>query len=180
MDDARRAGLGVTDGNPQDGGLRVHIRSALARCQGPVERAHGALDLLCAGEPPTCGCLFLATGSGLERMAQTPGLNVPGELARFAELCFEAETQDTVVTMTAADLTALAANDNGKSQWKAANGDSYRATPLRVHGRHGWMVLGVALLNESVGCAAPDLDRLVSPLTEELIDSGDFVPTRAA
>jgi hypothetical protein len=181
MDDARRAGLGVCEDATADS-LRTHIREALARCHGPAERAYGALELLCAGQPPTCGYLFLTTRSGLERVAQTAGLNAPGELTRFAELCFEAETQDALVTMTAADLTALAGNDNGTgaSQWKAANGDSYRAMPLRVHGRLGWLVLGVALLNESVGCAAPELDRLVAVLTEELIGSGDFVATRAA
>lgn len=181
LDDARRARILVTEEDSQDS-LRAQIRGALAPCRGPAERAQRALELLCGGQPATCGYLFLATRSGLQRVAQTPGLNGPGELTRFAELCFEAETQDGVVTMTAADLTALACNNHGTSQWKAANGECYRAMPMRIHdrGRLGWVVLGVALFNENVGCATPALDRVIPVLTEELMKSGEFVATSAA
>jgi hypothetical protein len=179
MDEARQAGLATSapresaSSDVHAADLQERATTLIAGCNDRAERVHRALELLCEGDPPGRGHLFLVTESGLALAASNMPSEELTELALFARRRLDMETT-SVDTMTAS-LESVSASRT----WHSAEG-TYDAVLLAVPLSDGLRLVGVAMLVHGEGQAREDFGDVAEAVARALLDSGDAVGLHAA
>jgi len=181
LEEARQAGFDVAAINvdpaarivtDQTTSTLMRITTALAGCTDAEERSRRALGLLCDGDPPNRGHLFLLSDRGLVLAASNTVCDFPAELNAFANACIEDEVQKesamTAVLDTGAFESAL-----DFSQWRDPSGRRHQVVPLGVTMDNAFHVVGVAVFEDEHGRGPGDVRRVAEALAKHLVESGD-------
>jgi hypothetical protein len=150
----------------------------MAGCSDAVERAHRALALLCNGERPRSGHLFLFTAGGLMLVASNASCKAITELTAFAQRYVDREIDERNVTTEAIDPAApgLASPDT----WQEPNGVCYRPLLLGTFVDDEYHVTGAAMLSEEIAGPPESMTHLAVAIAKSLVASGDAIAVRAA
>ncbi|HVW29557.1 MAG TPA: protein kinase [Polyangiaceae bacterium] len=183
VDEGRKAGLVetaaptpmlTTENIPRSTHALTEVFSA---CASASERADRALALLCDGEPPTRGHLFLFTANGLTLAASNTPCDSVTELAAFAKDCVDREhAADTMET------GALHATSVGTmvGDWVDHEGTCYDTVLLGTSVSGAFCIAGIALLVKTPGFAVKTGGALAESVARALIDAGDAMSVAAA
>jgi tetratricopeptide (TPR) repeat protein len=181
MDEARQAGMAPSSPRetlPPDArdtsNLRDRATTVIAGCNDREERVRRALDLLCEGDPPSRGHLFLTTEGGIELAASNMVPEGITELLAFARGRIAMETT-SVNTVTA----AFEVQSTGYT-WRSAEGAAYDAVLLAAPLSDGLRLAGVAMLVHDECRAREGFGDLAEAVARALLESGDAVGVRAA
>jgi hypothetical protein len=168
MEDARRAGIGEAASEVFQGAqenwvtsAQTRVTTAMAGCTESEERAQRALRLLCDGDPPGRGFLFVVTGGGLEfAAANTPCGCLPDVLA-FAEgrLAIELASEES---LTAVVETKTFDMSSAMAEWQDQGGTRYTALILGALLDGAFRTAGVAVLSERWPTGVPGLTEAVA------------------
>ncbi|HEX4337035.1 MAG TPA: serine/threonine-protein kinase [Polyangiaceae bacterium] len=183
MEEARQAGLGVEASliplSHVDTGIgnssRESVTSAMAECMDRHTRARRALSLLCDGDPPHRGHLFLVGEAGLELVASNDEVTDAPALLTFAQGRLEAEV-DTEHMVTAAFETA--AEPSAALSWQAPDGESFTTALLITQQGSAMVIAGLLVLSDR-GTRRRDFDDLMAAVARAVIESGDAHGRRA-
>src|SRR5262249_50885803 len=141
------------------------------------ERADRALALLCDGDPPTRGHLFLFTANGLALAASNTACDSVTELVAFAKSCVERERAADTMETAALHETSLRTT---AGDWLDRNGNSYDTILLSAPISGSFCIAGIALLVKAPGVAAETAAAVAELVARALIDAGDVVSVAAA
>ena len=183
MEEARQAGIGVEATviplrhDPTSGHTsRESVTSAMAGCTDRRARGERALSLLCGGDPPRRGHLFLIGDAGLELIASNEPVDDAASLRSFALGRLEAETAPEN-TVTAAAVTV--ASPSVSFTWYAPDGASFTTVMLAAHRGSAVVIAGVLVLAEG-GSRSLDFDDMAAAVARAALESGDARGVRAA
>ncbi|HVW30134.1 MAG TPA: protein kinase [Polyangiaceae bacterium] len=180
-DEGRQAGLieetpgavlGQLDAAPRS---TMDLADILDGCATARERAERALALLCDGDTPTSGHLFLYTKDGLTLAASNASCDSVTELTRFAKDCVESESRaDTMETgaMTSVPLGTMS------GEWRDVGGTCYDTVLLGALMSGTFCIAGVALLVRRGDIATSG--ALAQTVARALITVGDAISVSAA
>ncbi|MEY4582591.1 MAG: hypothetical protein RL701_7294, partial [Pseudomonadota bacterium] len=149
----------------------LRVTTWFAGCDDREERALRALSLLCDGEPPSRGHLFLITQTGLTLVASNASQAHIAQLSQFANKRFVLETAETK-TMTAIAPSPTDFQTYG-SPWQDRDGTRYLATLLAAPFSDGSRVAGIAMLTDDGSPRPKGFAKLVVTVTHALLEAGD-------
>ncbi|MDD9943283.1 MAG: protein kinase [Myxococcales bacterium] len=190
LDDAGAAGIrtdGIQIPTTTDAARTTELLVSTMLESGDADaRARAALELLCQGDPPRAGHLFLLTESGLQHAAGQDGAHDAefstdlAALRRIAAECLDLECGDDVHTVTRFD--------SGDAPWERTvevtsyedpHGRQYVPVPLAAAAGQGFSIVGVAVLASSHLDVDGQTSDLASLVAKHLIESGQYVPMLA-
>jgi hypothetical protein len=155
------------------------VTTALSGCAEPGERARRALALLCDGEPPTRGHLFLFKEAGLTLAASNVASDVAPDLVAFARSYIDSE-----MIMEGDETAAFATNALQDAvpthHWHDTSGSRYAAVLLATPVGDCFEFAGVAVLGDEAGNSLLRAGPLAEAVARVLIESGDARGVRAA
>lgn len=180
MEDARIAGVASrSESAPSSGHVtlpttvdqrsafsRDKVTTAMAGCSGPRERAERALALLCDGDPPVRGHLFLISEHGLTRVASNVDCGSTTDLETFAEGVMNADI------VADHDRTTALESVSEFGRWRDANGLHYGALLLGAMIDGNYLIGGIAVLSGGSSRLAT-IAPLAEAITRTLIGAGD-------
>ena len=180
LEDARTAGLGDSAEAPLESGLHLTVTSRdrvtadMAGCSGARERAERALALLCDGDPPVRGHLFLITEAGLTCVASNAECGSPAGLTAFAQGALDSDAESDDSHTGAFELDTV---EHGGT-YQDGQGTRYGALLLGTMIDGEYVIGGIAVLAGSSGRLA-SVAGLAESLARTLIDAGDTQAFRA-
>ena len=185
MDDGRQAG--VIDATPDacsdtklsdaELGSVQNLTLLMTGCATARERAERALGLLCDGDPPTRGHLFLFTDDGLALVASNTPCESVTEIIGFARSCVERESEASSMATEAMLSVALG---TVSAEWHDAQGRRYEPVLLAATVGGTFCIGGVALLESGAGVPLRNASLLADSLAQILITAGDTRTVAAA
>jgi hypothetical protein len=181
LEDARTAGLGDGEQAPLESGLHStvtssdRVTSAMVGCSGARERAERALALLCDGDPPVGGHLFLITDAGLTRVASNAEFGSTTELVAFAQRALDSDAESDDSHTGAFELDTV---EQGRT-FQDGQGARYGALLLGAMIDGEYVIGGIAVLAGTSGRLA-SIAGVAESLARMLIDTGDTRGFRAA
>jgi hypothetical protein len=188
LEEARRTGIiegasGVTntlaDSMLEGRETYDRVTTALSGCAEPGERARRALALLCDGEPPARGHLFLFKEAGLTLAASNVPSDVASDLIAFAQHYIDSE-----MIMEADETAALPTNAPQDAvpthHWHDTSGTRYGAVLLAAPLEDSSQFAGVAIVSDEAGDWSLKVGPIANAVARVLIESGDARGVRAA
>jgi hypothetical protein len=188
MEEARRSGViegvsGVTgalvDTVREGRHAYDRLTTALSGCAEAGERARRALALLCDGQPPARGHLFLFKEAGLALVASNVPSSVPPELVAFAQRYIESEMR-VEGTETLAFATNSLEREVLTHHFQDTAGTRYSAVILAAPVGNCVEFAGVAVVSDGEEDYPFKVRPLADALARLLIESGDARGVRAA